>query len=134
MRKRLTTLLFTLVSFAISADALNPYVAKAQLTSAIENRKPVDELNANVIVENQQSIRVYLFTQLTQLNQQTVTHRWIYNGDVMADVELNVGSHNWRTWSYKTVLRSQKGDWKVQVLDQNQNVLLEKFFSVSTAE
>ena len=60
----------------------------------------------------------------------TVTHSWYFEGKTMAQVELNVGSANWRTWSSKRLLPSWKGPWEVKVLDQTGKVLASAAFTV----
>ncbi len=60
----------------------------------------------------------------------TVTHAWFWNGKTMAQVELNVGSANWRTWSSKRLLPSWTGNWEVKVLDQAGKVLASATFEI----
>ena len=60
----------------------------------------------------------------------TVTHAWFWEGKTMAQVELNVGSANWRTWSSKRLLASWAGNWEVKVLDQEGKVLASAGFQV----
>ena len=54
-----------------------------------------------------------------------MTHRWIYFGDVMAEVSFYVGGDRWRVWSSKNLLPEWRGDWNVVVLDDAGNVLHE---------
>lgn len=60
----------------------------------------------------------------------TVTHAWYREGKTMAQVELNVGSSNWRTWSSKRLLPSWTGFWEVKVLDPSGKVLASSSFTV----
>jgi hypothetical protein len=60
----------------------------------------------------------------------TVTHAWYRDGKTMAEVELNVGSGNWRTWSSKRLLPDWTGYWEVKVLDQAGKVLASSSFEV----
>lgn len=61
----------------------------------------------------------------------TVTHVWYRDGKTMAQVELNVGSGNWRTWSSKRLLPSWTGFWEVKVLDQTGKVLASASFEIN---
>ena len=61
----------------------------------------------------------------------TVTHAWYRDGKTMAQVELNVGSANWRTWSSKRLLPSWTGFWEVKVLDNTGKVLASGSFDVN---
>ena len=61
----------------------------------------------------------------------TVNHVWYRDGKTMAQVELNVGSANWRTWSSKRLLPSWTGFWEVKVLDQTGKVLASASFEIN---
>ena len=61
----------------------------------------------------------------------TVTHAWYLEGKTMAQVELNVGSANWRTWSSKRLLPTWTGFWEVKVLDQTGKVLASSSFEIN---
>lgn len=92
---------------AIKSDS----IARSAFARAIVDREPVDEIA--VVTEN----RVYYFTELQGLEGQTVRHRWIYQGEVMADVEFMVGGPRWRVWSKKSLLPRWSGQWTVSVVD-----------------
>lgn len=87
-------------------------VARHQFTSDMENREPVDVLTS---AENINPL--YYFTELRDLQDTVVTHRWRYNGEVMADVTFNVGGPRWRVYSSKRFQPQWDGEWTVQVLD-----------------
>lgn len=107
--KYLGLLLLTL-SFNTLAD-----VQRAQLTSAIENREPVDNLQTDVTGPAGNINKVYFFNQITNMANQSIRHVWLYNNEPMANVELNIGSHNWRTYSSKRLKPEWQGEWKVEI-------------------
>lgn len=75
--------------------------------------------------------RVYCRMHITgAVAPTTVTHAWYRDGKTMAEVELNVGSANWRTWSSKRLLPEWTGFWEVKVLDQTGKVLASSSFEV----
>lgn len=94
---------------AVSAAA----VARAQFASAIQDREPVDKLDA---LTNDVE-RVFFFTELRGLGGQRVTHRWEHGGKVMGEVAYEVGGDRWRVWSSKQLDPSWTGEWKVSVID-----------------
>lgn len=99
-------------------------VARAQFTSAVDNREPVDDLSR---VEN--DIRtVYFFTELMDMDGQTVIHRWRYDGNVMAEVDFAVGGPRWRVSSSKNLLPEWTGTWEVDVLNANGEVVETRSF------
>lgn len=101
-------------------------VARAQFTSEVRNREPVDEVSNF----EAQSDPLYFFTEVKNAEGQTITHRWLHNGEVMAEVPLDVGSDSWRTWSSKELMPSWEGEWTVEVVDANGNVLEQQRVSV----
>ncbi|MBD3619718.1 MAG: DUF2914 domain-containing protein [Chromatiales bacterium] len=99
-------------------------VARARFTSAVDNREPVDDLSR---VEN--DIRtVYFFTELMDMDGQTVIHRWRYDGNVMAEVDFAVGGPRWRVSSSKNLLPEWTGTWEVDVLNANGEVVETRSF------
>jgi len=60
--------------------------------------------------------KIYAHTTILDL-EGAVTHRWIYKGQVMAEINLNVGGTPWRTWSSKTIDPLWSGDWKVEIVN-----------------
>lgn len=91
-------------------------VQRAQLTSAIENKEPVDDLGALVFGRPATIEKVFYFTHVTDMSNETLVHRWTLNGNIVAEVELNIGSENWRTYSSKRIAPSMDGNWKVEVV------------------
>ncbi len=88
-------------------------VARAVFTQGINDREPIDAVSTVSNDANQ----IYYFTELKDMAGQTVTHRWEYNGKVMAEVPFNVGSDRWRTYSSKNLDPLWLGEWKVSVVD-----------------
>lgn len=89
-------------------------VARAQFTTAIEEREPVD----NVVLLSSEVDQIYFFSDLRQLKGQTVTHRWEYNGKVEAEVRFQVTSDRWRAYSSKNLDPDKLGPWTVVVVDE----------------
>jgi hypothetical protein len=61
--------------------------------------------------------RVYCFTHVVGAEPGTqLVHNWYYQGNLKATVNLTVGSSDYRTWSYKTMMPQWTGEWKVEIL------------------
>ena len=106
------------------ANANTGEVARAQFTTAIEAREPVDKVT---ILSNDVN-KVYFFSELRNLQGQSVTHRWLLGGKVMAEVNFSVGGPRWRVNSSKALLPGWIGDWSVAVVDNSGTVLSEVKF------
>jgi len=88
-------------------------IARAAFTRAIQEREPTDQI---ATLGNDQT-QIFYFTELKGMSGQTVTHRWEYNGKVMAEVPFQVSGPRWRTFSSKTLDPLWLGEWKVSVVD-----------------
>ncbi|MDN4503064.1 DUF2914 domain-containing protein [Alteromonadaceae bacterium BrNp21-10] len=93
-----------------------PVVNRAQLTSNIIDKLPVDDLQNLMAVPAETIANVYFFTQVDGLAGQQIVHRWLYKQEPMAEVLLEIGGDNWRTHSSKKIRANWAGDWQVQVL------------------
>jgi hypothetical protein len=100
-------------------------VGRAQFTSAIADREPTDSLRTLANDKN----RILFYSELKGLAGQTVTHRWEYNGKVMAEVPFQIGAERWRVFSSKTLDPLWLGEWKVSVVDAGGATLSVNTFS-----
>jgi len=94
-------------------------VARGTFATAVDQREPVDSITS---LESDQS-RVYYFTELVGINGRRVTHRWEYQGEVVAEVPIEIGAARWRAYSSKNLLASQLGEWTVSVVDESGHVV-----------
>ena len=112
-------------SAAGSTGAAGATVALARFTTAVENHEPVD---AVTFLEND-ARRILFYTDLRNLAGQTVTHRWQLRGNVMAEVPFEVGSARWRVWSSKRLIPAWTGDWTVDVVKGDGEVIASETFT-----
>jgi len=94
-------------------------IARSAITTGVENREPVDSINKL----GTDAHKVYYFTELKDMEGQQVTHRWEYNGKVMAEIPFQVGGSRWRVFSSKQLDGIWQGEWKVSVVDANGGTL-----------
>lgn len=104
-------------------------VARSAFTTAIADREPVDTLQAIEAVEQ----KIYFFTELLDMQGQTATHRWEYNGEVMAEVTFEVKGSRWRVWSSKNLQPEWLGEWKVSVINGANEVISETTLNIVAA-
>lgn len=110
-------------------EAMGPGLAceEAVLTTGVQDRQPVDEVQSVPADVG----RVYLWTRVTGAEMETgVEHVWYRGDEEMARVPLTVGGSNWRTWSSKNIEPSWTGDWRVDVVDPEGQVLESVSFTV----
>lgn len=74
---------------------------------------------------------LYCWSKVTGASgETTVTHVWLHNGEVLAQVPLPVRSTSWRSWSQKN-LYGMVGNWEVKVVDATGNTLGRVSFTVT---
>jgi hypothetical protein len=118
-------LVHLMTSLPVSAQAQEARIALAQFTTAIENREPVDQV---AFVENDVR-KVFFYTDLRGLDGQTINHRWLHDGTVMADVSFEVRGPRWRVWSSKELLPDWIGDWTVEIVTGEGEVIAVETFT-----
>ena len=115
--KQLTAafILFFMLSMGSSAWAAG--VSRGQFTTDVVDREPVDMIDTLTTDTRQ----LKYFTELSDLQGQTVTHQWVYNGNTMFEKSFEVGGQRWRVWTSKTLQPGQTGTWTVHTLDGERN-------------
>lgn len=109
----------------VPADA----VARATFATAIDQREPVDSIDSLTSDRD----RVYYFNEFDGISGRRVTHRWEYQGEVMAEVPIEIGGARWRAYSSKNLDASQLGEWTVSVIDESGDVVRKDSFVYEAA-
>ena len=109
------------------SQAPEGYVALAQFTTEIDDREPVDAIS----FLNNQTREIIFFTDLRNFGGQTLTHRWEYRGEILAEVPVRVEQDRWRAWSSKQLLPVWTGDWTVSVVKADGEVIAAETFNYS---
>lgn len=89
-------------------------VARAQFTTGMKKREPVDQIVILTAPENE----VYFFTDIRDMDGRVAVHNWEYEGKVMSVVPFQVGGPRWRVFSKVVLEPDQGGEWSVMVTDQ----------------
>ena len=90
-------------------------VVRAQFTTAIVDREPVDE----VVVLSPPSDAVFFFSEIRNMEGRTVTHRWEYQGELVSRVPFEVKGPRWRVFSKYSLSPDTFGEWSVTVVDES---------------
>ena len=92
---------------------------RAQFTHRVEQYEPLDDIDTIT----REAGKMYFFTELLNLKDRTVKHRWEYKGKVMAEVVIQVTSPQFRVHSSKNIPADALGQWSVVVTDESGQVL-----------
>jgi hypothetical protein len=119
----------TLYDTAMGVKIDTQYVSRALLTRDIQAREPVDIINTQ-IDRSSFTKKLFFFTEVHKLNNQTVHHKWYFDDQLQADVALLIYSNRYRTYSSKNISALQQGLWRVELI-ANGKILASKQFTVT---
>ncbi|KAF7767526.1 hypothetical protein PCIT_a4428 [Pseudoalteromonas citrea] len=114
---------------ALGAKIDTNVVSRAVLTTGIAQREPIDVLKDN-LKRTQFSEKLYFFTEIKNLQGKTIHHLWFHQDQLMAEIPLTVGAVRYRTYSSKNIMPSQTGQWRVEVVTQQGQLLAQKSFRI----
>ena len=126
MKKIAITILGLFISLSTLAHEWpHENISEAAFALDVEDRVPI-----NIVEEMDTSLgKIYFFTNIRNLKGEYITHRWIYDNNVMANVRFEIRGPRWRVWSSKNLWHSWIGEWTVQVLLDDGTMLYEKSFN-----
>lgn len=135
--KRLTLCLVSLILCFVFASVfpgkvmsqpmMSPQVAEASICTDVVDRA-CENANTRFSVSTD---KLYCFTRIVGAQNNTyVTHVWYYGDRERAQVRLSVRSPNWRTFSSKMIQPHEIGQWHVDVLGADGQVLTTVPFSI----
>ena len=74
--------------------------------------------------------KIYYWTKIDNAQGQTIKHVWKIENTILAEIELNIKSPSYRTWSSKTIYSGLKGKITVSVIDEEGNAIKEENFVI----
>lgn len=133
---RTAAILTSLLIAATSIHAADPplerhAITRAQFTTAIQGREPVDNLTE---LNNGTAERIFCFTELSNLSGQFVTHSWEYRGQKMSETRFHIDGPHSRVWSSRLLTPDRPGSWTVLVLSASGEVLTERTLDYNLQE
>ncbi len=106
-----------------------PYVIeRAVMCEDIQDMEPVRE----AIVFSVEKGHIICFTAVKNIKRRTfLIHRWIHQDEVTTTMKLKLRPPYWRTYSKIQLRETDKGPWRVEILDPKGNILKVLRFSVT---
>ena len=103
-------------------------VAVAAISTDVVDREPVGAGN----VFEASLGKVYCFTTIIGAHSPTkITHVWYFGDIERARVNLSIKARSWRTYSSKVIQRHEIGDWHVDVLGPEGELLKTLQFKIT---
>ena len=77
---------------------------------------------------------LFCYTKISNKGpKQEIKHLWYYENNLITAVTYNIKtSYNYRSWSKKSILPSQVGEWRVDIIDDSEKVLGSRKFQISS--
>lgn len=101
-------------------------VADAVMCRDVQDREPVepgDSFPADVG-------KVWCWSKIKDGKNTTIKHIYYHEGEEKAVIELSIGSPLWRTRSSKRILSSWTGQWRVDIVGEDDVVLKSLDFTI----
>ena len=117
-------LLLTNCFFSVfaAAEAGGLKITEMAVTTKIVKGNPIDSVRR---ISSSSVKALYCFTRLSASTDEdtVIKHVWYKDDVVVGEYELPVKGRHWRTYSRKMVEKAAAGDWRVEVLDSEGNIL-----------
>jgi len=126
MRIKGSLLIAVLLIIMLPAAAFAVEVAEVVMCRDVVEREPVepgDSFPADVG-------KVWCWSKIKDGRATVIKHVYYHNNKKMATVELFMGSALFRTWSSKRIMQDWKGEWRVDIVDDNDNLLKSLEFTI----
>ena len=77
---------------------------------------------------------LFCYTKISNSgSKQEIKHLWYFKEKLITSVVYNIKtSYNYRSWSKKTILPSQIGQWRVDIVDIEDKILGSRKFEISS--
>lgn len=126
MKKIILFLLYSCFMMSVdAADWAHKNISQAVFARSVEDKMPID-----IITEADNNLtKIYFFTNIRHLNGERISHRWIYQGKIKAELSFDIKGERWRIWSSKNLWHKWTGVWSVEVRNQAGEILLSKQFN-----
>lgn len=118
---------------ALGAKIDTGKISRAVLTTRVVDKEPVDVLKSDVS-NTQFNEKIYFFTEVKNLQGNIIHHLWYYQDVLQADITLTISAARYRTYSLKHIDQQQTGDWRVEAVTENGDLLAKKEFRIHAAK
>lgn len=108
----------------------HPEIVRAQLSHGIEEREPVDSIDA-IQLRPGESKPIHFYLHLKNLQGKNIRINWYHDDKLDSHLVLQVHNNNWRTHASKQLDHRRLGPWRVELVDESGNLLAARSFTVT---
>lgn len=112
-----------------STQILSGHVQRFLITNGVRANEPVGSI-AEIAEDSRVAglLKVYAFADVKNLRGETLHYRWLRDNAVAADIEIEVGSERWRSYTSKYLNAQMRGAWRVELRDADGQILASTAF------
>jgi len=97
-------------------------VTRAAICMGIDNREPQESGEKFT----KDIGKIYCFSHIKGADRPlNIVHKWYYKYKLMSSIALRIKADNWRTFSYKTITPDMVGEWKVEIVNSENDEVLQ---------
>lgn len=115
---------------AASMEIRSDHLIRAQLSTGLANKEPIDQIPNALTMDSSGLIRIYLFTEVQGMKGQLHFHDWYRNDERVARVAIRPSIDPMRASSAKYIDQHMLGDWRVEVVTEEGDILATGAFAV----
>ncbi len=115
---------------AVAPTITDSRVLRAQLSAGIKGKEPTARLQPPIRVSGHTDRTIYYFSEVKNLDGQTLFHHWERDGRVLATIPFKIRGQRWRVYSRKTITPQMTGRWRVVLADSSGKELANSAFHV----
>ncbi len=106
-------------------------ISRAVIARSLSEKEPVDIISGAVKVVKDKATAVYFFTEINGMKGQRLYHQWLYKNKTLFKRKINILGNHWRASTSKLIVYSQKGEWRVMLVNKSGRSLAEVKFIVN---
>lgn len=121
-------ILFLTVSVRAQAETLK--ITEMAVTTKIVKGNPIDAVRR---ISSTSVKELWCFTRIVnpEGNVTSIRHIWYKDDKQVSEQELKVTGEKWRTWSKRVIDRESVGEWRVDALDHEGQLLKSVKFRIN---
>jgi len=103
---------------------LSGHVRRFVITNGVRSNEPlgsISEITQDPAVAG--LLKVYAYADVKNLRGQTLRYRWLQDNAIAADIEIEVGSDHWRSYTSKYLNAQMRGPWRVELRTSDDQLL-----------
>lgn len=105
-------------------------VIRASLNTGPKDKEPYQQVRLPIKLAHNQSIELFYFNELRNINERHLYHHWIKDGLTVDKKSLNISDNKVKVLSGKTLSYKDRGEWQIQLVDKKGKVFSEVSFSI----